>query len=229
MERKFSFAVDEFYHLYNRGADKRDIFLDQADRERFLVLLHVANSQTPIHISNLLPKKRSPGDYLKLLGLPLDSKERLVDIGLYCLMNNHFHLAVRERRENGISQFMLKLLTGYSMYFNKKHDHSGTLFQGEFKAKLADSDEYLRYLFAYIHLNPLKLRFGEWKGKGLNKIVAKKFLDNYPYSSYQEYNLGTKRLESVILNPVQFPKYFSTPKESLDELFDWLESSEDSP
>ena len=82
-------------------------------------------------------------------------------------MPNHFHILVKEKIENGISKFMGKLTTGYSMYFNKRYDRTGSLFQGVFKSVHADSDEYLKYLFAYIHLNPIKLINPEWKENGI--------------------------------------------------------------
>jgi len=101
MERKFRFSVGEFYHLYNRGNNKADIFLNNDDKKRFLKLLYVCNSSQPVVFKTIQ-------------GLPLDKIERrdtLIDIGAYCLMHNHFHLLAREKIKNGISIFMEKLLT----------------------------------------------------------------------------------------------------------------------
>ena len=92
---------------------------------------------------------------MSLLDLP--RKETLVDIGAYCLMPNHFHLLIRETAEGNISRFMLKLQTGYPMYFNKKYQRTGALFEGKFKAKHITNDNHLKYLFAYLHLNPVKI------------------------------------------------------------------------
>ena len=83
----------------------------------------------------------------------IDRGETLVDIGIYCLVPNHFHLLIKEKTENGISEFVKKVATGYSMYFNKKYERTGSLFEGPFKAKRIDTDEYLKYIFSYIHLN----------------------------------------------------------------------------
>src|SRR3990167_6058915 len=124
MERKFSFSVGEFYHLYGRGVEKRTIFLDQSDYSRFIRLLYIANSEKPF-------------EYKLVRGLPLEKVNRggsLVSIGAYCLMPNHFHLLVREKTEGGISKFMSKLMTAYSMYFNKKNSRTGRLFQNTFQA-----------------------------------------------------------------------------------------------
>src|SRR3989344_1060267 len=106
MERKFSFAPGEYYHIYNRGTDKRKIFLDWRDHWRFIALLYVANSQSVIHLSDHEGK-----DPISLLDLPRE--KILVDIGAYCLMPNHFHLLIRETGDGNISRFMLKLQTGY--------------------------------------------------------------------------------------------------------------------
>src|SRR3989338_2657209 len=123
MNRKFQFSVGEFYHLYNRGSNKMPIFLDDSYKKRFIKLLFVCNSKKPVVFKTIQ-------------GLPLDEIDRgetLVDIGSYCLMPNHFHLLIREKMENGISLFMEKLSTAYSMYFNKKNERTGGLFEGTFK------------------------------------------------------------------------------------------------
>ena len=150
------FAIGEFYHIYNRGTDKRLIFKDNIDRNRFISLLYLCNSQSAIHRSNF-----NTSSLNELLNIPRE--EPLVDIGAYCIMSNHFHLLVHERIENGISLFMQKLSTAYTMYFNKRYERSGALFQGRFKAKHLDSDNYLKYIFAYIHLNPVEIIDNGWK------------------------------------------------------------------
>jgi len=93
--------------------------------------------------------------------------EQLVNIVTYCLMSNHFHLLIYEKTEGGISKFMQKVTTAYTMYFNKSKQRTGALFQGKFKAKHASiNDNYLKYLVAYIHLNPIKLIDAQWKENG---------------------------------------------------------------
>ncbi len=223
MQRKFNFAPEEYYHLYNRGTEKRTIFLDYGDYLRFLVLLHVANFSQPVHLSN------HQGLSLPITTLWLKSfGDKLVDIGAYCLMPNHFHLLVREKKENGIPQFMKKLLTGYSMYFNKKRTRTGQLFEGTFKATHVNNDEYLKYLFAYIHLNPVKsLDPKNWKNKIIkNKELAQNHLDQYEYSSYPHYS-GRMRPSDSILNPKVFPEYFTEYKDFSDFIKDWINYSTD--
>lgn len=206
MERKIVFAVDEFYHLYNRGVEKRVIFLDQGDYSRFQTLLYVANSFEPL-------------DFKTIQGLPLKDIKRgesLVSIGAYCLMPNHFHLLVREKMEHGISRFMSKLMTAYSMYFNKKYTRSGRLFQNTFQAKHAGEDNYLRYLFSYIHLNPVKLVEPDWRTADEAILVGQKvFLQHYAFSSFLDY-AGSARDKKLILETDAFPEYFSSPHDFRD-------------
>jgi putative transposase len=198
MERKFKFSVDEYYHVYSRGVDKREIFMDDEDKERFLRLLYLSNSTKAIRVSS----------FNHLSYKDIDREDTKTAIGAYCLMPNHFHLLIRETTSDGISGFMGKLLTSYSMYFNKKYKRTGTLFESTFRARHVDNDNYLKYLFAYIHLNPVKLIDSKWKENGItDKKSAEEFLKNYRYSSYEEY-MDTEREEGAILTRGVFPEYF---------------------
>jgi len=137
-------------------------------------------------------------------------------------MPNHFHILVREKVENGTSLFMKKLCTGYSMYFNKKHQRTGTLFQGPFKSEHVTDDIHLKYLFAYIHLNPIKIIDTTWKEVGLKNLNETRiFLKKYQYSSYLDY-LEQERVEKKILNREVFPEYFSNNKSFEYFLEEWL-------
>lgn len=212
MERKISFAIGEFYHIYNRGNNKSKIFLSRTDHQRFQYLLYLCNGAQPVVFKDVQ-------------NLPLsqvDVGEKLVSIGAYCLMPNHFHLLIREHKEGGITKFMEKLSTAYSMYFNKKNSRTGSLFESRFKAKHIDSDEYLKYLFAYIHLNPVKLIDSKWKEEGIaDRSRAKQYLESYFYSSYLDY-LENKRPEDVIVNKKAFPEYFTTAKDFEGLIDDWI-------
>jgi len=216
MERKIQFSVEEFYHVYSRGNNRSKIFFSDADRKRFIKLLFLCNNAKPIlfrDVQNLALSEIKRG-------------ETLTDIGAYCLMPNHFHILLREKVENGISMFMEKLLTAYSMYFNKKQTRTGTLFEGRFQAKHADNDDYLKYLFSYVHLNPVKLLDPEWKNNGISDIEkVKKYLERYSYSSYAEYT-GKNREEKLILNKDVFPEYFEDIKEFEQFIDDCLEYEE---
>ena len=195
MYRDLTFSFEEFYHVYNRGTEKRIIFLDEYDYNRFTLLLYLCNSTDRVDLGDLFRQGLSLSEIFNE-----DRTDTLVDIGAWCLMPNHFHLLIREKTESGISTFMKKLLTSYSMYFNKKYHRTGSLFEGPFKAKHLDYDQYLKYQFTYIHLNPIGIVDSGWKEKRIeDKKKAKTFLDNYKYSSYSDYG-GGKRLERNILN-----------------------------
>lgn len=209
MERKIQFETDNYYHIYNRGVEKRKIFLNRKDYERFLFLLFLCNGSVPVNMRDNFPKGPTFGKMWEI-----ERGEVFVDIGAYCLMPNHFHLLLKEKNRNGISDFMRKLCTAYAMYFNRKNDRSGTLFQSKFRAQLIDENNYLKYMFAYIHLNPIKLIESGWDKKTLDVNKVLKFLGSYTWSSYLSY-LG-KRTEDFILNKGAFPQYFEHAEEFED-------------
>lgn len=212
--RKIAFVPSEFYHVYNRGTDKRVIFKDRFDYERFIQLLYICNSHKPILVRDVFKNKNSAFNF--------DQGSTLVSIGAYCLMPNHFHILTTPSGEYGLSTFMNKLCTSYSMYFNSRYDRTGSLFEGSFKAEWADSDEYLKYLFSYIHLNPVKLLQSDWKEEGIqNSLVALQYLEHYKYSSFSDYD-GKRRIEEVILNREAFPDYFKVRKDFRKEILELI-------
>lgn len=225
--RSVPFAVDEYYHLYNRGNSKQTIFLDTADHQRFLQLLYVANGTKSFKLRELRNQNMDIYD--------LDMGDRLVAIGVYCLMPNHFHLLIKPLVENGVSQFMKKVSTGYVMYFNQKYDRTGTLFEGKFKSRYVDSDEYLKYLYAYILLNPVKLIQADWKEKGIEgPSEAEQFLREYRFSAYNDLLVSPGRTwgdrkTQKILSPQHFPNYFCSRAELDAELLSWLNFSQVGP
>ena len=120
----------------------------------------------------------------------------------------------------------MKLLTAYSMYFNRKNNRKGALFESRFKAKHVDSDNYLKYIFAYIHLNPVKLIDPKWKENGIsNRRNAKQHLEKYNFSSYLDYK-DVERLEGKIINREVFPEYFDNKKDFDFFIDEWLSLSE---
>jgi len=222
MRRKFIFSTGEYYHIYSRGTDKRSIFGNKKDYERFIALLYLCNNADSVNISSFIRGGREMNELLNI-----KIKETLVDIGAYCLMSNHFHLFIHEKQENGISLFMKKLLTAYSMYYNKKHKRTGGLFEGTFLATHIDDDRYLKYLFSYIHLNPVKMIDPKWKERGIRDIQeAKKHLLTYVYSSYFDY-MNIERKEKKILNRPAFPEYFANSQEFERFIDEWLSFKKD--
>jgi len=168
------FGEGEYYHIYNRGVEKRLIYLNDEDRWRFVTLLLLLQGEESFPQMSrmvLLVKSRAFDksiftDFIKANNVELVS---------FCLMPNHFHLILGEVKEGGISKFMHRLLTAYTNYFNKKYKHTGHLFSGKFQSINIDRDEYLQYLSAYIHLNPRELK--NWRAKEVQ----------YPWSSFQDY------------------------------------------
>ena len=216
MARKHIISEGEYYHLYNRGVEKRNIFLTREDRNRFKKLLYVANGTESFVYRDIERKSLKE----------IDRGDPLVAIAAWVLMSNHFHILVKEIVEGGTAAFMAKLCTGYSAYFNKRHDRVGPLFQGRYKSQHAESDTHLKYLFAYIHLNPLKLLDPAWKERGnIQAKKAKKFISTYEYSSYRSY-MDTEREDTILLSKKEFPEYFSEKKEFDDFHTDFISFSD---
>lgn len=145
----------EYYHIYNRGVDKRVIFEDEYDFGRFLVSMVDFNSVRPIGsiYENSFRKKHQLGSLASKLGKIKKDKGPLVEYIAYCLNPNHFHLILKQVSDRGIEKLMHRLGTGYTKYFNEKNKRSGSLFQGTFKAVHIESNEQMLYLSAYVNLN----------------------------------------------------------------------------
>jgi len=216
--RKVSFVPEEFYHLYNRGNSRQAIFLNDVDYARFSALLYLANGTNSFEFRELA------SDAL----FDFNRGEQLVAVGAYCLMPNHFHILVTPLIEGGVATFMRKLATGYSMYFNKKHHRTGSLFEGRFKSEHVNNDNHLKYLFSYIHLNPVKLIQSKWQQEGIKDTeVVLQYLQDFRHSSYVDND--KIRPESVILNRSKFPEYFSNKKAYDTEMKEWLSLKETDP
>lgn len=214
--RKVSFSSGEFYHIYNRGNDKRKIFHDKQDYDYFTKLLYNCNSKNNFKLHYLQRSK-------SFNAFDLEIDDPIVSIGAYVLMPNHFHILIIEKIDGGISKFMQKLSTGYAMYYNKKYKRTGGLFESKFKSQHLDTDRYLKYIFSYIHLNIVKLIDSLWKEKGIQDInKAMKFLNEYQYSSYLDYAQNFSRNVSKIINKKDFPDYFPTAKTFEKEILIWL-------
>ncbi len=171
--------------------------MDENDCERFQMLLYTCNSSKPIHISNLW---HAPGKSPAISQvLEIKRGEQLVDIAAYCLMPNHLHLLLREIDYGGISSFMQRVGTGYTMFFNKKYGRTGALFSGKFKSVHIGSDTHSRRVINYIHANAAELYEPGWKdGIVRNEKKLKNQLLAYPYSSLIDYE-SKERPQACIL------------------------------
>jgi putative transposase len=175
----------EFYHVLNRGVDKRDIVLDDEDRVRFMHDVFVFNDSesTP----NFIVKARRSEHTRKLL----------VRVHAFCLMRNHYHFLLSPLVDNGVSLFMKKLNMGYAKYFNEKYERSGSLWQGKYKKILVSRDAHFMYLPYYIHLNALDATHPNWRlGTVTKPAEALEELRKYRWSSHLDY-LGESNFPSL--------------------------------
>ncbi len=192
MGSREAFSIGEWYHCYNRGVDKRIIFEDQSDYERFLGILYLANSSIPIHRSAL-----KVSSLYEVLAVP--KTDSIVSIAAFCLMPNHFHILLKEGQEGGITTFMRKLGTAYTMYFNIKNQRVGNLLTKPFRSKHVEDDDYFQRCVRYIHCNPAELYEPGWKFGSVKDVpdIVKR-LQEYPYSSFGIYSNGHHTLRSII-------------------------------
>lgn len=180
-----SYIPNGYYHIYNRGVEKRNVFLDPDDYKLFLYYLFIYLAPPPV-IKTTYPELKN--------ALKLGNFNSKVTLHSFVLMPNHFHFLIHQTEKVYLTQFMRRLTNAYTTYFNKKYDRVGALFQGVFKAVLIDEDIYLLHLSRYIHQNPLIL---------LNKNEN---LEDYLWSSYKVY-LGIQ--ESPYLNSDYILQFFS--------------------
>lgn len=169
--KREAFLNGEYYHIYNRGVDKRDVFMEESDYYRFMESIIEFNRQDAIGsiFEKHLQEKRGRS--------PLwSADQKVVDIVAYCFNPNHFHLILKQNLENGISKFMLKLSSGYTSYFNRKYERTGSLFQGVFKSVHIDSNEYLLHLSTYVNNNYFIHGYGEkkWKFSSIGEYQQEK-------------------------------------------------------
>lgn len=192
-----------YYHLYNRGVEKRTIFEDSKDYGVFLSYLK----------DYLLPKDEAK--LRKLLGdtsTPPQEKDKIlkilrlnnfsdnISLLCYCLMPNHFHFLVKQHQENAIDIFMNSLGTRYTMYFNRRYKRVGPLYQGVYKAVLVDTEDQLLHLTRYIHQNPLSSQ-----GVALQNLSQQS-------TSYADY-LGLRKTPWIYSEEIL--SYFSSTNPSL--------------
>ena len=180
------FVADGFYHVYNRGVNKGDIFFDDQDHRVFLHLLKYYLS--PIQS---LDKEHPLTDLIEIVRpRPIANLEKEVDLVAYCLMPNHFHLLLKQNTVDGMTKLMRRVTTTFVLYMNKRHRRVGHLFQAKYKAALIEDEPYLLHVSRYIHTNPLAL-----------SGVTRSDLVKYPYSSYPYY-LGHKRAPWIKPQPI---------------------------
>ena len=197
-----TYVEDSYYHIYNRGVEKRLIFLDKQDYGVFLsylkeYLLPKDEKELERRLADPNTSYKERDKILKLLRLNNFADE--ITLLAYCLMPNHFHFFVKQKSALSIDKFMNSLGTRYTKYFNAKYKRVGALCQGVYKAVLIDNETYFIYLSKYIHKQALSSPSEAWEAK------------NQP-SSYSEY-LGERKTEWV--HPEEILKLFSKSISSL--------------
>ncbi|OGF80892.1 hypothetical protein A2930_03770 [Candidatus Giovannonibacteria bacterium RIFCSPLOWO2_01_FULL_45_34] len=195
------FVTGEYYHIYNRGVDRRQLFSDKSDLDRFLESMDEFNSIKPIGSiyensflnSDIQEKRKS---------------KKLVQFICYCVNPNHYHFVLKQVSDGGISEFMKRLGGGYTWYFNNKNKRSGALFQGLFKAVHVDTNDYLLHLSAYVNLNfrvhklggeTAKLLKSSWEEYAGNKqknfchknVILEQFKNKEEYKDFCEESLDS--------------------------------------
>jgi len=192
--RKEVFANGEFYHIFNRGVDKREIFSDNLDSKRFfqgMIEFNVIQPIGSIYENSFLRNKNKKTD-----------TQKLVNLICYCINPNHYHFLLEQANDFGLEKFMHRLGVGYTKYFNNKYKRTGSLFQGNFKAVHVDSNEYLLHLSAYINLNHKvhhielgnlvsklgvpKTSLGEYMGENSENFCKKEIILNQ-FKTFKEY------------------------------------------
>ena len=187
--------------MYNRGVEKREIFLDSDDYRTFLFLLKFY----------LSPKNSFKGSDPKMGYYIKKNLNGRIELLAYCLMSNHFHLLVRQSAKDGITDLMRCVNTSYVAYFNKRYARVGALFAGKFKAVLVESEPYLLHLSRYIHLNPAS--------------IGKDFV-TYNFSSYLDYL--TKRKTSWLNSKVILDYFKRAKRQDIGDYFAYQSFVEDS-
>jgi len=196
--RKKPLVNNEFYHIYNRGVDKREVFSDDRDYFRFLLSINLLNDEKDGLMIRWRDYQRcvknaNLNDFLKL---NFRKRERLVDIVSFCLMSNHYHFILKQNVEKGIEKFMQKLGTSYTKYFNKKYQRNGSLFQGTFKSSHISSTGLLLRMAVYASCN-----------SEIHKVSLAK---NYPWCSFAVH-LGKQKGD--IVNDELLSEHFKSGKD----------------
>ncbi len=205
--RKTILATNEIYHVYNRGVEKRPIFLNKREYDRFIQIINYyrfANCPVKFSKFKVLPAEEKDNILKKLKG----ESNVLVDIYAFCLMPNHFHFLLKQLTDKGISKFIGKITNGFSHYFNIRHGRSGHLFQGNFGAVRIEDNEQFIHTSRYIHLNPVT-----------SYLIELKDLNSYLYSSYPEYMgelVGFTNTKEVLANFKNVDEYKKFTEDQAD-------------
>lgn len=232
MSRNIKFANHYIYHVYNRGTRKNKIFLDEYDYVRWKKLLFwCANYDYPYSLYiNRRKQFQISGGNLKEFDDFIKKHYRydlpLVEIVAYTEMPNHYHLVLEQSDDEGVSKFMHKLSTSYTMFFNQKYEVTGSLFEGRFKAVMVKTDEQLLQLLRYVLVNPLA-----------GGLISKDRLFYYSWFSLRDYGnragiVSQRRIPDFFKNRQELEKFLLVEFEereieevrgvTIDDDFSWF-------
>lgn len=171
---KSKIEIGEYYHIYNRGNNKQDIFFDERDYIRFIFLIIYFQGGDSVYnigryVSNYVRHRMFNIDFEKIY------KNKKVELLAFALMPNHFHFILKEKEQGGISKYLQRIQNSYTKYINTKNRKNGHLFQGSYQSVHVASNEQLLHLSAYIHRNPREIK--KWKDKE----------DDFLWSSFTDY------------------------------------------
>lgn len=221
------FITGEFYHVFNRGVEKREIFLETSDFFRFIYCLYELNEKGLIkmrdRIEDRLKRKKYTEKYTGATCVSRYRGEALVEVVAFCLMPNHYHLILRQLVDGGTSLFMKKLANSYVGYFNEKHSRKGlgSLFQGRFKAVHVKKDKQFLALICYIFTNPVEIIEKDWKEKGSqNPEKSMQFLKSYRWSSFLDC-VGISNFPSVTKRDF-ITEFFGGPSKIKESVESWI-------
>ncbi|OGI27089.1 MAG: hypothetical protein A2359_02300 [Candidatus Moranbacteria bacterium RIFOXYB1_FULL_43_19] len=196
--RKTPLVENEYYHIYNRGVDKRNVFLDDRDFSRFLISMNLLNDMEDGAMIKWRDYKKcvKNANLNHFLKSNFRKREYLVDIVSYCLMSNHYHMILKQKVEKGIEKFLQKLGTSYTKYFNEKNKRNGALFQGKFKSSQIKNEGSLSRFSVYVSCN-----------SEVHKVCAAK---SYSWCSFS-HHIGKSR--DTLARDEEFRGDFRNPKE----------------
>ncbi len=202
---------EKFFHIINRGVDKKKIF----PTEEYYT--HFKNNLFGLNNKNIAAHYA----YRKNCGSPTPAVQ-ITDILCWCLMPNHIHIFAKEKIDKGAGQFSKKLILSHTHYFNLKNDRSGVLFQGKSKIIPIERNEHFLWLPFYIAANPIKLIEPSWKEKGIkniDKIIH--FLENYKHSSFPDL-IGKTNFPEIINKNLFYEIFNTNEKKFKKDFIEWL-------
>lgn len=215
--RTTQFVNGEYYHVFNRGVNRVDIFHSYANFQHFYHSLYLFNDLTYQHRGGYPHLRDTLLAAHKVLA---DERQPFVKIFAFCILSNHFHLFLQQIVDDGIPTFMHKIGSGYAHYHNRRHDRTGPLFDGKYKAIHIDNEAYFVHVPRYIHLNALDTADVPWRdGEVVDWSLATEKLNAYPWSSHEVYR--GKDQELPVVDTEMPRRLFASPNEYDNFLRSW--------